>query len=74
MGTGNTIPDEYLGTRENNIVILLHAGRLGIGIPFLARIRNLSLPQPVQIGSGTHSTSYLMETGGSFAWGKSAGA
>jgi hypothetical protein len=38
-----------------------------IGIRFPAEARNFSLPHHVQTGSGAHSASYPMGTGGSFA-------
>jgi hypothetical protein len=44
------------------------------GIRFPAGDGNFSLRHRVQTGSGAHSASYSMGTGGSFPGGKAAGA
>jgi hypothetical protein len=45
-----------------------------IGVRFLAGAGNFSLRLRVQTGSGLHSASFPMCTGGSFRGGKAAGA
>jgi hypothetical protein len=44
------------------------------GVQFLGGERDFSLLHSVQTGSGGHPTSYPIATGGSFHWGKAAGA
>jgi hypothetical protein len=49
----------------------LGEGGVGVRVPVGSRI---SLLHVVQTGSGVHSTSYPMDTWGSFLGGKAAGA
>jgi hypothetical protein len=65
---------QNIGKAEVARSVLLLATGWTIGVRFLAVAGDFSLPHRVQIGSGTHSDSYPMGTGGSFPGGKAVGA
>jgi hypothetical protein len=52
------------------LVSIITVATIVTTIPVLTR----AISNVVQIGSGTHPTSYLMGTGGSFPGGKATGA
>jgi hypothetical protein len=46
----------------------------GVGVRFSAGARNFSLLYKAQVGSGAHSTTYIIGTGSRFPGGNAAGA
>jgi hypothetical protein len=62
--------------RDSSVGIALGYGLddRGSRVPFSAGTENFSLHHRVQNGSGAHTASYPMGTGGSFPGGKAAGA
>jgi hypothetical protein len=69
-----TVTDINLsGDKSVDIATRIRADSRGIGVWFLAEVRDYSLLRNVQTGSGAHLASYTMGTVSCFPGGKAAG-